>query len=125
MLDSLRWIFITASESSFQTHTHTTSCCSLTADNAMEIADSYFKLLQKAPPLLLLLFLPHQSAGGEWSCVASSERVSYLVLSPRLCLGTDLCVCVVHNGCVYTGFSVHMFIHACTFILTCRLLFSL
>ena len=34
-----------------------------------------------------------------------------------------VCVCIVHNGCVYIGFGVHVFIHACTFICTCRLCF--
>lgn len=51
------------------------------------------------------------------------REVSYLVLSPRLCLGSDLsvCVCVVHNGRVYIGFSVHVFILACAFVPKWRL----
>ncbi len=93
--------------------------------NAGAMADSYFKFPQKASPPLTYFCRPQHSAGGEWSCVASLERVSYLVLSLRLCLGTDLCVCAVHNGCVYIGFSVHTFIHACTFVHTCRLCFFL
>lgn len=43
-------IYYSVGPLSKHTHTHTTSRCSLTADNAVEIADSYFKLLQKGPP---------------------------------------------------------------------------
>lgn len=93
--------------------------------NAVEKPTPISGSFRKALPLFPPFCRPLQSAGGEWSCVASLERVSYLVLSPRLCLGSDLCVCVcvVHNGCVYIGFGVNMFIHARTFIRTCRLCF--
>lgn len=65
------------------THMRATSCCLLTADNAVEIDDTHT-----------------HTGGGEWSCVAHSERRnSYLVLSHWLCEGT---VCIVYNDCVYT-----------------------
>lgn len=132
MLKSLRGKFIAVCVSSFQTQTHTYAqlppsaySLQIMLHNAAAMVDSYFKFPQKAsPPPLPHFCLPQQSAGGEWSCVASLERVSYLVLSPRLCLGAALCVCVVHNGCVYIGFGVHMLIHACTFVRTCRLCLS-
>lgn len=106
--------------SCFQAHTcaqlHPAYSQQIMLHNAVQIVDSYFKLPQKAPPptppnhsplSLPPFFLPHQSAGGEWSCVASLGRVSYLVLSPRLCLGTDLCVAVFTLDSVCTCSSMH------------------
>lgn len=90
---------------------YTTLSGLLTADNAAQCsADSrlLFQVASVRPPLSPLPpFLPHQSAGGEWSCVASLGRVSYLVLSPRLCLGTDFCVAVFTLDLVCTCSSMH------------------
>lgn len=68
--------------------------------NAEQIADSYFKLPQKGLPLFLPLSplsLPPFSFPISLQVVSGHVLLAwggffYLVLSPRLCLGTDLCV---------------------------------
>ena len=123
--------------SSFQTHICTASPCLLTADNAAQCSGNS-RLLFQVPseilspslflslPLSPLVCLVHQSR--RWRVVMCwEEREGVLFsLKPQALFGNWLvCVCVVHNGCVYIGFGVHTFIHACTLIHTCRLLFFL
>lgn len=94
--------------SSFQTQTGT--CAQLPpADsqqimlpNAVAIADSYFKFLQRASPSLPHFCLPQHSAGGEWSCVASLERGFLFSLKPQALFGKWLvCVCRTQWLCLH------------------------
>lgn len=119
------------------TRMRTAPPCFLPAVSAAQCSGNSRLLFQVPSEILSLslcsLFfgLPQQSAGGEWSCVSSFERGFLFSLKPQALFGSWLgscecvCACIVHNGCVYIGFGVHVFIHACTFICTCRLCFLL
>ena len=133
LLNILKWKFIAVCVSSFQTQTHTftISPCLLTADNAAQCSGKS-RLLFQVPSENLSPSSP--PAVCRWWVVMCCKLGEGLLFSLKpqalfgnwlVCVCVCVCVCVVHNGCVYIGFGVHMFIHACTFIRTCRLCFLL
>lgn len=131
MLNSLKWKCIAVCVSSLKTHIGTTSPCLLTADNAAQCSGNS-RLLFQVPSERLSPsspLLPSTSVGRWWVVMCCLLGEGFLFsLKPQALFGNWLVcmrVCVVHNGYVYNGFGVHMFIHACTFICTCRLCFLL
>ena len=102
--------------------------------NAVARADSYFKFPQiNLSPSCPLLPSPAVCRCRVVMCCKLGEGLLFSLKPQALCgnwlvwcVCVCVCVCLVHNnGCVYIGFGVHMFIHACTLTRKCRLCFLL